>query len=167
MRGRIVETEAYLAEGDSASHSARGKTRRNASMFGPPGHAYVYTIHARFCLNVVTEDTGKGSAVLIRAIEPTAGVEQMEARRGCCVQRDLTRGPARLCEAFGLNLEWDGWDLTAGQRLWISNSNVLPPGTWSQSSRIGISRAQRLQLRFFLRENQFVSGPARLNLPEA
>ena len=167
MQGRIVETEAYLAEADSSSHSARGKTRRNASMFGPPGHAYVYTIHGRFCFNTVTEGLGQGSAVLIRAIEPTQGVEQMQTRRGSCIERDLTRGPARLCEALGLNLEWDGWDLSKGEELWIADGRLLPPGKWACSPRIGISRAVGLQLRFFLVGNRLVSGPMKFNRPQA
>jgi len=165
MKGRIVETEAYLGQGDEASHTACGKTRRNASMFGPPGIAYVYTIHARFCFNVVTESAGTGSAVLIRALEPLTGIQQMRERRRRCVARDLTRGPARLCEAFGLNRDWDGWDLTLGKRLWISRGDVLRSGAWAQSSRIGISQDKELPLRFFLTDNRFISGPSRLNRP--
>ena len=98
--GRIVEAEAYLSCRDRACHANRGKTRKNATMFGPAGHAYVYMIHARWCLNAVTEEIGQGSAVLIRAIEPLAGIELMQARRGTLKQLDLARGPARLCQAL-------------------------------------------------------------------
>ena len=108
--GRIVEVEAYLADGDSACHASRGMTRRNAAMFGPPGHAYVYSIHARFCLNVVTDLADVPSAVLIRAVEPLEGVAFMQRRRGKEKLRDLTCGPARLCEAFDVDRKLDRWD---------------------------------------------------------
>ena len=115
--GRIVETEAYLAANDPACHAARGPTRKNASMFGPAGHAYVYAIHSRWCMNVVTEREGSGSAVLVRAIEPLTGIERMAERRGIGDPLLLTRGPARLCEALGIDRELDGWDLTRGEKI--------------------------------------------------
>ncbi len=157
--GRIVETEAYLAEGDSSSHSHRGPTKRNASMFGPAGHAYVYTIHAKWCVNVVTEDVGRGSAVLIRAIEPLFGLPVMQQRRGREKLLELARGPARLCQALDIDRRLDGWDLTLGKELWISDAaedRLEEPIV--TSSRVGISSATELMLRFFYEGNSFVSG---------
>ena len=107
LGGRIVETEAYLAAGDPASHSAAGKKRSNAAMFGPPGTLYVYPIHARFCMNAVTEKEGTGSAILIRAIEPIWGMERMHEHRGTDDPRRLTRGPAMLCQALQVDRALD------------------------------------------------------------
>jgi DNA-3-methyladenine glycosylase len=173
--GRIVETEAYLSQRDPACHAARGRTQRNASMFGPPGRAYVYMIHSRWCLNAVTEPEGVPSAILIRALEPLAGIVLMQQRRRTDVLRDLARGPARLCEALAIDRTYDGWDLTAGRELWISSdertsdertsdertSEEVPRGEplrIATSGRIGLSSAQRRLLRFFVADNRFVSG---------
>ena len=123
--GRIVETEAYLAFDDSASHSFRGRTKKNATMFGPPGLAYVYSIHSRYCVNAVTEQRGHASAVLIRALEPLSAIEIMQRRRGTSKLVDLCRGPARLCEALAIDRSLDGWDMTRGARLWIANDESL------------------------------------------
>lgn len=159
--GRIVETEAYLPANDSASHSFKGIGRKNASMFGPPGRSYVYTIHARQCFNVVTQAEGQGSAVLIRAVEPVSGIELMSERRNTDTFRDLCRGPARLCEAFDIGREFDGWNLSTGKRLWIASSPHRP--AISTSVRIGVTSAEDLPLRFFESQNRFVSGPQWLN----
>ena len=161
--GRIVETEAYLAKGDSASHSARGINRKNASMFGPPGRAYVYTIHAHQCFNIVTEPDNVASAVLIRAVEPVSGTRLMEQRRGTFTTRDLCRGPARLCEAFGIGRDLDGWDLTRQQRLWVAADATGNEFRISKSPRIGVTSAKETMLRFFLLGNEFVSGPKSRN----
>ncbi len=162
--GRIVETEAYLANNDPACHAARGRTRRNASMFGPPGHAYVYAIHARYCFNVVTQPQGVPSAVLIRAIEPVDGVPLMIKRRAVESLKDLGRGPARLCEAMELDRSQDGHDLTVVRQLWICDDGFrLSHSQIGKSPRIGISSAQELLLRFFVRDNPFVSGPRKLS----
>ena len=160
-RGRIVEVEAYLASDDSACHSFRGRTKKNASMFGPPGHAYVYAIHARWCFNVVTEPADVASAVIIRALEPLAGVPLMQTRRGIEKLHDLARGPARLCEAFSIDRVLDGWDLSLGRELWIACDPDFSPQEYpiAVSPRIGISSAKTLPLRFFLRGSRFVSGP--------
>lgn len=159
--GRIVEVEAYLAEGDPASHAFRGRTRRNASMFGPPGHAYVYAIHARWCLNVVTQPEGVPSAVLIRAVEPCEGIELMQHRRGTTVTRDLARGPARLCEAFAIDRALDAVDLTRAETLWIAaaSRDLADESRIMTSPRIGVSSAVDRPLRFFLADNPFVSKP--------
>ena len=176
--GRIVEVEAYEGTRDSAAHSFRGKTVRNASMFGPPGHAYVYMIHSRWCLNAVTEAEGIATAVLIRAIEPLAGLELMLQRRSESLfsrrarfakkgslpillkPRDLCRGPARLCEALAVTRQQDGWDFTLGRELWMEADPdfTLPTRQIARSPRIGISTAQDRLLRFYVKGNPFVSG---------
>jgi DNA-3-methyladenine glycosylase len=168
--GRIVEAEAYLSHRDSACHASRGPTPRCATMFGPAGHAYVYAIHSRWCLNAVTEDVGQGSAVLIRAIEPQLGLAAMQARRGPDKRvLDLVRGPGRLCEALGIARQFDGWDLTLGEQLWISemppsevgnaafDSNERPRRI-RRSRRIGVTSAQSRLLRFFWADCPFVSA---------
>jgi DNA-3-methyladenine glycosylase len=158
--GRIVEVEAYLSARDPACHASRGRTRRNASMFGPPGHAYVYMIHHRWCLNAVTEPEGVPSAILLRAIEPLDGLDLMQQRRRTDIVRDLARGPARLCEALAIDRTYDGCDLTAGQELWIAHDPELNGARLRilRSGRIGISSAQRRLLRFYLADNRYVSG---------
>ena len=159
-RGRIVETEAYLAERDSACHASRGQNRKNATMFGPPGHAYVYVIHARHCLNFVTEAAGRPSAILIRAIEPLEGIERMQVRRGTNRLLDLARGPARLCEALDIDRRHDGHDLTLGQELWVADDGQLNGTqlTICKSPRIGVTSAHGRLLRYFLKGSPFVSG---------
>lgn len=156
--GRIVETEAYLSSGDPSCHAHRGKTRRNAAMFGPPGHAYVYMIHAKWCLNMVTEPEGCGSAALIRAIEPLVGVELMQLRRGTDQLLDLARGPARLCQALDVTGEFDGWDVTVRKSLWVADDGHRGLEPIVATPRIGISQAADLPLRFHFAGNLFVSG---------
>lgn len=158
--GIIVETEAYLASDDPASHSFRGRTRKNATMFGRAGLLYVYPIHARHCLNAVTESRGVASAVLIRAVMPLQGIEQMRQRRPC-PPMDLARGPARLCEAFAVDRRLDGWDLTRGTRVWIERLDdaVVSEHQIVASPRIGVTSGHDLELRFFLKDSPNVSGP--------
>jgi DNA-3-methyladenine glycosylase len=170
--GRIVEAEAYLAAGDTASHCYRGRTPRNASMFGPPGHAYVYAIHSRWCLNAVTEPEGTPSAVLLRAVEPLLGIGAMRRRRGVEPLRDLARGPARLCEALAIDRTLDGCDLTRGRGLWIAEgaSPALPPIEVIVTPRIGVTSAHDLPLRFAAAGHPFVSGrrgPQKASTPAA
>ncbi|MDP6444741.1 MAG: DNA-3-methyladenine glycosylase [Pirellulaceae bacterium] len=157
--GRIVETEAYRGADDPASHSYRGKTPRNEAMFGPPGRAYVYTIHARFCLNAVAQDDGSPCGVLIRAIEPQVGVDLMEQLRGDVKHNDLTRGPARLCEALDIDRQFDAWPLDEGRELWIEEAVEQSKPTIAVSPRIGVSQAQDRLWRFFVNGNRYVSGP--------
>jgi DNA-3-methyladenine glycosylase len=164
--GRIVEVEAYLAGDDPACHSFRGRTRRNASMFGPPGHAYVYAIHARWCFNVVTEPEGVASAVLVRAVEPLEGLERMRRRRGIDDVRDLARGPARLCAAFDIDRRLDGTDLTTRGALWLAQppANAPPPraAEVAATPRVGVTAARELPLRFVCVNSPFISrGAAR------
>jgi DNA-3-methyladenine glycosylase len=160
--GRIVETEAYLSENDTACHAHRGLSKKNEAMFGPPGHAYVYMIHAKWCFNAVTESTGVGSAVLIRALEPIRGQSHMHQRRQRTEPREWTRGPARLSQAMGIDRRHNHWDLTAGKTLWIAAppTSSHSPDRIVATRRIGISTAQDLPLRFIIAENRFVSGPA-------
>ena len=164
VSGLIVETEAYLPQGDSASHAAGGPNRKNASMFGPPGHAYVYTIHARHCFNVVTQNPGVPAAVLIRAVEPLTGVAWMQQRRNQEKRELLTRGPARLCEAFAIDRQLDGVPLARRHHVWIEdNPDIRLAGkAIRKTERIGVTSAQQLKLRFVLRGNRFVSGPRSL-----
>lgn len=155
--GRIVEVEAYLSRGDPACHAHRGRTPRNESMFGPPGHAYVYAIHARFCLNAVTEPVSVPSAVLIRAVEPLQGAELMGRRRGTDVLRQLARGPARLCEAFGVDDHFDGWDLTRGEELWLARGREGERVEVAATRRVGVTSAKHRLLRFIDAESPLVS----------
>jgi DNA-3-methyladenine glycosylase len=161
LAGLIVEVEAYLSADDPASHSFRGPGRKNASMFLPAGTLYVYPIHAKFCMNVVTEREGVGAAVLIRALEPVEGIETMRMHRGNA--SSLATGPARLCQALAIDRSFDGEDLRESQRVWIEGCEIGKNNQWRSrvSSRIGISQAQEMQLRWFVDGNRFVSGCAR------
>jgi DNA-3-methyladenine glycosylase len=163
--GIIVETEAYRGADDPASHAWRGQTRRNLVMFGPPGRAYVYfTYGMHYCLNVVTEQAGQASAVLLRAVQPTVGLDIMRERRGAHVpDRDLARGPGRLCQALGVTTADDGTDLT-GDTLWISETAADAPDLLiAATPRIGITRAAELPWRFVVCDSRWVSGrPVRL-----
>jgi len=155
--GRIVETEAYLARDDLASHSHPGPTRRNASMFGRPGRGYVYRIYGlHHCFNVVTGREGVGEAVLVRALEPLAGLALMARRRGRDAPRELCSGPAKLVQALGIGPEHDGVDLLRGA------IRILPPESRRRervvaTTRVGIRKAAELPLRFYLAGNRFVS----------
>ena len=170
LAGVIVEVEAYLSANDEASHSARGKTMSNSSMFKDPGTLYVYPIHSRHCLNVVCDENGLGAAVLVRAIEPIAGFEQMFRNRGINApgrvdlnnKRMLGQGPGRLCESLGIDRRHDGLDLMKDGRVWLAPMSELER-KWKlrTSPRIGISKAKELKYRYFIDGNQFVSGLTR------
>jgi DNA-3-methyladenine glycosylase len=148
VNGRIVEVEAYCGPRDPASHAYRGPTRRNAVMFGPAGHLYVYfTYGMHHCANVVCEEEGSPGAVLLRAVEPLSGLELMAQRRGTAVPLLLARGPARLAEAFGIDLLLNGADLVEGP-VWIGGRQRLV-GAVATSVRVGISRAAEEPWRFY------------------
>jgi DNA-3-methyladenine glycosylase len=160
--GRIVETEAYLGEGDSASHSFPGLTARNSVMFGPPGRAYVYFIYGmHYCLNVSCEPDGQAGAVLFRALEPVSGLAEMARRRGLpegAAPRRLTSGPGRLCQALGITRDtFNGVDLTSPDSpLWIGDDGCVPEAV-EITPRIGIRKASERPLRFLISGNRFVS----------
>jgi DNA-3-methyladenine glycosylase len=162
LAGRIVECEAYQ-EDDPASHSYRGRTRRTEVMFGPAGFLYVYfTYGMHFCMNVVTGDAGEGSAVLLRAVEPLAGLDLMARRRARSDPRLLCAGPARLSQAFGVTRAENGLDLVAGDDLFVSRGRPLRDGRAGVSTRVGLSVARERQWRFFEVANAFVSQGPRL-----
>lgn len=146
--GRIVETEAYLAVDDPANHAYRGRTPRNAAMFGPPGYAYVYAIHRYCCLNVVTEGEGIPSAVLLRAVEPLQGIDTMSRRRGTARHVNLANGPGKMCQAFAINRSLDRWALTRGERLWLAETPAETAIDLVVTPRIGVTSARDLPLRF-------------------
>lgn len=157
--GRIVETEAYLHD-DPASHSFRGPSARNAAMFGPPGRAYVYLIYGlHLCFNVVTGDAGRGEAVLVRALEPLAGLELMRRRRGDVADRELCRGPGRLAQALGLTRAHDGASLRSGalRLLPPERGHAVDESAIVVARRVGIRKAADAPLRFHVRSSPFVS----------
>lgn len=182
--GRIIETEAYT-EDDPSSHSYRGPSTRNSSMFEDAGTAYVYLIYGiHYCLNVVTGPAGRGEAILIRAVEPTEGIAEMAAARGAGAReveareagcrgipgtrealsgktlRKLCSGPGKLCEALGVDRSFDGVDLlSAGSPLYIDGRVRRSTGRIVATTRIGISRAKDMPRRFLEAENRFVSRP--------
>ena len=155
--GRIVEVEAYLAENDPACHAACGKTNRNNVMFGPPGMAYVYFCYGNHWLvNAVTEDDGVPSAVLIRALEPVTGLETMRYRRNVKEDKNLTNGPAKLCEALGISGAQNSVPLFKGNLLIFDDGRKIPE--FKSSSRIGIKEGCEHQLRFFVSGNKYISA---------
>ena len=162
MSGRIVETEAYVV-GDAACHGFRGLTARNRALFLDRGHAYVYFIYGCWhALNVSGETPGIGAGVLVRAIEPLEGVALMQRLRRVDRELDLARGPGRLAAALAIDRGLNGIDLCAPGPLWLGAA-VRPAGRIGRSVRIGISRETERKLRFFERDNAFVSGPRRIN----
>ncbi len=154
---RIVETESYTEE-DPASHSYRGRTPRNEVMFGPPGRMYVYfTYGMHFCANVVTGREGEGSAVLLRAAEPIAGLDEMARRRGVSDPFLLCAGPARLTKALGIGREENGEDLVRGTGLRILEGSPVTRSLIGRSARVGVSSGAERLWRFFVEGDPFVS----------
>lgn len=171
LAGRIVETEAYLHRADPACHAARGIKPKNAAMFGPPGRAYVYPIHAKWCFNVVTMPEGQGAAVLIRSLEPVFGVEPMKRHRNIDESKNdvpLTSGPSRLCQAMAIDRRQNGlalWsesheDNVAGSPpLWIADDgHRYRRRAIGCSPRIGVTSGESLLLRWFVVDHPSVSG---------
>jgi DNA-3-methyladenine glycosylase len=164
LAGRIVEVEAYRGPEDQAAHSANGRrTARTEVMFGPPGHAYMYLLYGTsWALNLVTGAAGEPQAVLVRAIEPVCGAEQMAARRGKGPERrELTNGPGKLCHALGLDRRFYGADLTAGP-LFLADG---PVAAVASSARINVEYAgawAKKPWRFYERGNRWVSVPPRI-----
>ena len=160
--GRIVEVEAYCGAFDPAAHTYRGKTRRNAVMFGPPGHMYVYfTYGMHWCCNTVCGDDGEGSGVLIRALEPLAGIDRMrEARPKVRRDRELCSGPARLTQAMGITGAQNGIDLVrARDGYTVVDDGTPAPENVPGSARIGIREGTDLLWRCFVAGNPNVSRP--------
>jgi DNA-3-methyladenine glycosylase len=170
----ITEVEAYAGAGDPASHAFRGRTARNAVMFGDPGHAYVYfTYGMHFCVNLVCRPEGTASAVLLRAGRVTEGAALAALRRsaggraaGPSADRDLARGPARLCQALGIDRSLDGADVCGGEsplRI-CERAGPVPPGAVSQGPRVGVSRGTEEPWRFWITGDPAVS-PYRPHVP--
>ena len=153
--GKIVETEAYLYHNDPGCHAHRGQTTRNAPMFGEAGRTYVYLIYGMYhCLNIVSGKIGEGEAVLIRALEPVQGVELMQKRRKTKKIENLCNGPGKLTQAFGITKKHNNLRLSADS-LHIRDNPEKPK--IEVSRRIGLSAGQDLELRFFIKDNKFVS----------
>jgi DNA-3-methyladenine glycosylase len=158
--GRIVEVEAYRGEADPASHSFRGETPRVRTMFGPAGHLYVYfTYGMHWCANVVCGDVGEGTAVLVRALEPLTGLDEMRQARGGAARRDrdLCDGPAKLAQALGIGQAQDGADLVHGDEVFLVDDGTLPPAEPVQTARVGISVAQEHPWRWLVPASPHVS----------
>jgi DNA-3-methyladenine glycosylase len=174
-RARIVEVEAYVGDGtDPGSHAHRGRTARNAVMFGPPGHLYVYfTYGMHWCCNAVTDPGGTASAVLLRAVEPLTGVEEMRPLRPKArSDAELTNGPAKLCQAFGITGVHNGVDLVrppAGG-VTIVDDGTPPPAAPVTTTRIGLGAGAELPWRWYVPGSAWVSRavatPATVALPQ-
>jgi len=163
LSGRIVETEVYTQKKDPSSHSFKGRTKRNEVMFGEPGHLYVYfTYGMHFCCNVVCGPAGQGDAILIRALEPLEGIDEMMRRRFGQVSNNktqylnLTNGPAKLCQAFGIGRSENGLDL-CGEKIWIESEIAYKPDRIGRSSRVGIKQGKELPRRYYIKDNIWVS----------
>lgn len=165
--GIIVETEAYIGEHDPACHAAAGRTKRTAPLYGRPGIAYVYFIYGMYwCVNAVTRAEGLPSAVLIRAVEPLSGIDLMRERRGSPgSDRALTNGPGKLCIALGIGAEHNGSSLQRGSIVIREGRDLLDRDVVI-APRIGIKRAADWPLRWYVRDNPFVSTYRPIEVPK-
>ena len=158
MGGVIVEVEAYLGAHDPASHAYRGETRRNRTMFGEPGHVYVYfTYGMHHCMNVVTEEKGTPHAILLRALAPSTGLEAWKAARPDLPLSRMASGPGRLCRALGIDRSHDGLDLVRSDL--VIRERRGKPFEVRSGPRIGISQAREMPYRFWIAGEPAVSGP--------
>jgi DNA-3-methyladenine glycosylase len=169
LSGLIVEAEAYIGPGDTASHASRGRTARTEAMFGPPGYAYIYLIYGMYyMLNLVTEAQDFPAAILIRAMEPQEGLDLIQANRRPRLAtapqlrlKQLTNGPGKVCQALAIDKSLHNWDVTIGDQLWLELASDTPEAQIAAGPRIGIDYAQptdRAALwRFWVRDNPFVS----------
>ena len=157
---RIVEVEAYMQD-DEACHASRGKTARNAVMFGPPGTAYVYFVYGmHHCFNAVTEPEGAAAAVLVRALEPLVGLDVMRRHRKGRTGVELTNGPAKLCYALAVDRALNGVDLVASTELWIERDVAIEDGQVATGPRVGVrgdERALTVAWRFWLAGSPYAS----------
>lgn len=156
--GRIVETEAYAASGDPAAHASRGRTARTDVLFGEPGRAYVFRTRQHHCLNVAVQERGVPGCVLIRALEPVAGIDIMRARRGHVDDSRLTNGPAKLCRALDVDMGCYGNDLCDEHGLHIRRATGTPACVVS-GPRIGITAARDRPWRYCDARSHYVSRP--------
>lgn len=173
LAGRIVEVEAYLGADDAAAHAAAGRTSRNEVLFGPPGHAYVYFIYGvHYCLNISCLPDGDAGCVLIRALQPIAGIEQMAEARGLHLKhpdlttprtlRAIASGPGKLCEALQVTRTRDnGKDLLSPSSDLVVVDDGYRVRKVSTTTRIGISKSAEMPLRYLIDGNSFVSGKQR------
>ncbi len=155
---RIVETEAYLAENDPACHAFYKKTKKNEKMFEEGGISYVYLIYGfYYCLNIVTGHKDRGEAVLIRALEPIDGIEAMKEFRSVEKEHQLTNGPGKLCKALNINLEDNGLDVITSKKLFLTEDRNFNDNEIVVTTRIGITKATELPLRFYVKDNKYIS----------
>jgi DNA-3-methyladenine glycosylase len=162
LRSRVVEVEAYRGADDPASHAHRGVTKRTKVMFGEPGHAYVYFAYGfHHCLNLTTEADGEPGAVLIRAVEPLTGIEEMRRRRRVEELTNLTSGPGKLTKALGIDLSLNGEDVVRSRELFLLRGR--PGGDVAVSTRIGISSGLEKPWRFYVEGSPFLSGARTIN----
>lgn len=159
--GRIVETEAYLGGTDPASHAWNWRrTPSNAALYSAPGTWYVYRSYGlHWCANIVAAPVGQGAAVLLRALQPVAGLAHMRRRRGPVADRALCAGPGRLCQALGVDRGSDGREVVRRAKLWIAEGEPLMPSRIAASPRIGITRAVELPLRYVEAGTRWASRP--------